>query len=106
MLGKLALLGRPRLLFCAVLLTFICLSIGYNVLQPIWEAPDEPYHYAFIRYIQVHHILPRGQLNLSTKIPEMDPTKEYSQTPLYYLFQAAVLSPVRLPPEADFHANP
>jgi hypothetical protein len=100
------LVKRERVALAAILLSFVVLAASYSVLQPMWEAPDEPYHFGFIRYIQLHHALPRGSASAPAKIDEFDPTKEYSQVPLYYAILGVLLSPVQLPANAWFHANP
>lgn len=89
-----------------VLCSFVVLSLAYNVLQPIWEAPDESAHFGFVRYVQLHHALPRGSPATPAHIDAWNPTSEYSQAPLYYLVLAVALSPVRLLPDAQFHPNP
>ena len=89
-----------------ILLSFVLLSTAYNVLQPMWEAPDEPAHFGFVRYVQIHHALPTGDSNAPARLDAWNPTAEYIQPPLYYLVLATLLKPIRLPPGAQFHQNP
>jgi len=41
-----------------ILLGHLALSLLYNYVTPVFEGPDEPNHYLFIRYLQVEHSLP------------------------------------------------
>jgi len=95
-----------KTVFGLVLLSFVILSAAYNVLQPMWEAPDEPAHFGFVRYVQTHHALPTGDPNALARLDAWNPTAEYIQPPLYYLVLAAALSSIKLPPGAQFHQNP
>ncbi len=48
----------------AVLLVIhILVGLGFNVITPIFEAPDEDGHYLFVRYLQLHRELPVQTLN-------------------------------------------
>ena len=87
-------------------MSYLLFALAYSVFQPIWDVPDEPYHFGVVRYIQLHHDLPVATGSLTSVIDEFDRTKEYSQTPLSYLALAALLRPIRLPADAWFHPNP
>jgi hypothetical protein len=41
-----------------ILLSHAALSLLYNFITPVFEGPDEPNHYLYIRYIQLEHRLP------------------------------------------------
>ena len=41
-----------------ILLAFGILGLGWSVLMPIWEAPDEPQHYGFALHIAREGSLP------------------------------------------------
>jgi hypothetical protein len=63
----------------------IVLGLMYDRATPIFEAPDEGYHFAFVRWIGLGHGLPvqqPGQL--------ADWEQEGSQPPLYYFLAAAL----------------
>ncbi len=66
-----------------VLATFIALGITYSLITPIFEAPDEIYHYFFIKHVADGKGLP---------VQNPDDTglweQEGSQPPLYYLLGA------------------
>ena len=51
---------RDRGILGFILLTYAVLAVTYDVLQPIWEAPDEPDHFELARYVQLNHALPQG----------------------------------------------
>jgi 4-amino-4-deoxy-L-arabinose transferase-like glycosyltransferase len=40
--------------FLLVLLLYLVSAIAYSRATPIWETPDEPSHFAYVRYIQMH----------------------------------------------------
>ena len=54
---------RPGRLWSAwplavILIGHWALSLGFNYVTPVFEGPDEPNHFLFIRYIQIYHQLP------------------------------------------------
>ena len=54
---------RPRRLWSAwplavILIGHWALSLGFNYVTPVFEGPDEPNHFLFIRYLQIYHQLP------------------------------------------------
>ena len=65
-----------RLAISAVLLGFLFLGLYYNVSNPVWEAPDEPAHYAYVLHITSTHTLPIRQDTIGD---------QFHQPPLYYL---------------------
>lgn len=72
---------------CAILFVlgaFIALATAYSVTTPLFEAPDEQWHYAFVQYVAQGHGLPaQTQGN-----PDHLARQEASQPPLYYLLAA------------------
>ena len=44
-------LGLRYLLFWAIWLTYLVAGTLYATLTPPWQAPDEPAHYNYIRYL-------------------------------------------------------
>ncbi len=105
-LGWIAMTAAQKCILGVILLSYFVLSAVYNVGQPMWEAPDEPAHFGFVRYLQVHHALPTGDPNGPAHLDAWNPTAEYLQPPLYYVVLAAILAPIWLPPDAEFHQNP
>lgn len=51
-------LVRERIILGVILVGYLVLATLYAVRVPIWNAPDEPAHYNFIRRIAVDHQLP------------------------------------------------
>jgi hypothetical protein len=64
-----------------LLFTYVILAVGYSLVDPIFEPPDEHLHFAYVRYLVEHRRLPQlveGQLT------------EYHQPPLYYAAAALI----------------
>ncbi|MEE8389606.1 MAG: hypothetical protein V3S14_02270, partial [Anaerolineae bacterium] len=72
---------RAPLLWLSVL--YILVGIGYALVTPLFEKPDEDGHYGYILYLREHHALP--PLIFSEGFPS-----EYKQPPLYYLITGAL----------------
>jgi 4-amino-4-deoxy-L-arabinose transferase-like glycosyltransferase len=68
----------------AILGAFIALALAFSFTTPLFEAPDEQWHYAFVQYVAQGRGLP-----LQTRNPEHLARQEASQPPLYYLLAAA-----------------
>lgn len=68
---------RARLV--ALLAGFLLIGLGYSLVVPPFEAPDELFHYAFARHLAAGHGLP-------VQNPEVEAPweQEGSQAPLYY----------------------
>ncbi|MCL4458385.1 MAG: glycosyltransferase family 39 protein [Chloroflexi bacterium] len=67
-----------------ILVVFVALGLVYNMTVPIWEAPDEPEHFWYIRYLTKERTLP------SSPLPsiQINRREESRQPPLYYLLGA------------------
>lgn len=63
-----------------ILVLYGLLGLGYSVLMPIWEAPDEPYHYDYALHVARHGRAPSRAVN-----------PEALQPPLYYWLAAGPL---------------
>ena len=97
-------LPRPRNLLVAILLLYLALGILFAVYTPAWQAPDEPAHYNYVRYLAeigrfpVLHMgdYPHAYLEKikSRGFPpdlSIDPIRyEYHQPPLYYALAAPI----------------
>ncbi len=68
-----------------VLALFVVLGVLYSTTTPLFEAPDEQWHYAFVQYVATQHALPVQ----TTGTPAHLARQEGSQPPLYYLLAAA-----------------
>jgi hypothetical protein len=49
----------PRRLLFGLLLAFSLLAVIYSLTTPLFEAPDEPLHYAYVRWLAEGHGLPQ-----------------------------------------------
>ncbi len=78
--------NNTRLLLIIILLLYLALAIGYGVVNPLFEAPDEHHHYFTVQYIADNRSLPTiesgGELA----------RQEAAQPPLYYLAAAPLVS--------------
>ncbi len=71
--------------FLAILAEFIALAAAYSFTMPLFEAPDEQWHYAFVQYVALGHGLPVQRLGN----PDHQARQEASQPPLYYMLAAS-----------------
>jgi 4-amino-4-deoxy-L-arabinose transferase-like glycosyltransferase len=86
--------------FPVILLTFLVLALYYNVSTPIFEAPDELQHCAFVAWLADMGTLPQ----INAQNPGLM-AQEGAQAPLYYWLAATLLG--RLPhDQADKLAVP
>ncbi len=68
-----------------VLMLFIALGGLYSVITPLFEAPDEPWHFAYVQHVASGRGLPVQSLDQPAHLAR----QEASQPPLYYLIAAA-----------------
>jgi 4-amino-4-deoxy-L-arabinose transferase-like glycosyltransferase len=73
---------RPIL---AILVIFLALGVAYSVVTPLFESPDEVWHYEYVRWLVEGHGLPTPQ-----EVGTAPWHQEGSQPPLYYLVAALV----------------
>ncbi|MCE5258572.1 MAG: DUF2142 domain-containing protein [Chloroflexi bacterium] len=94
---------RERLVLGIILITYLVLGTLYAVKTPIWQVPDEPAHYNYVRYIVENRSLPelvQGDFPaewlsvlkmFKFEGMSIDRVKyESHQPPLYYLLAAPV----------------
>jgi 4-amino-4-deoxy-L-arabinose transferase-like glycosyltransferase len=94
----------PRLAFVGIVVLYLWLAALYAIRTPRWQAPDEPAHYNYVRFIVEQGALPvlqTGDYNqaylaelTSKKFPPeltIDAVRyEAWQPPLYYLLAAPI----------------
>ncbi|MSQ23162.1 MAG: hypothetical protein EXR58_01210 [Chloroflexi bacterium] len=80
---------------------FLALSGWYSVVVPVWEAPDEPDHVAYINFVAHYWRLPP---TLPTIQPSGNP--ESAQAPLYYFLAALVTGWAQPEGLAEIRLNP
>ena len=82
-----------------VTLSYLVLGFGYMTVTPVWQNPDEPAHYNYIRYLVENRDLPILQLDDYNQVYleevirkgfpagiDISPLRyEFHQPPLYYL---------------------
>ncbi len=72
-----------------ITLIFFCLAVSYNIAIPIFESPDELWHYPFVWH-----------LARARRLPVQNPAdpqlwgQEGSQPPLYYALAALITAPI------------
>ena len=69
---------------------YLAITIGYSVVNPLFEAPDEHHHYFTAEYIAQH-----GQLPVFNR-PDTEEWlgQEAAQPPLYYLLGSLLIRPI------------
>ena len=80
-------LFRRHLPAVVILALFVGLGMTYTLVVPIFEAPDELYHYPFVA-----HIAQGGALPVQRPNQGMMWQQEGSQPPLYYVLAGALTS--------------
>lgn len=75
-----------------LLLAFALLALTHNAFTPVFEAPDEVWHYAYVRWLAEGHGLPAMDDDASGA------NQEVAQPPLYYAVAALLSAPF---PDAD-----
>ena len=76
-----------RWVLAAVILLYLATGVIYSVVTPVFEAPDESYHFFVVQHIVEHRSLPVQRAE--TRGPW---EQEGSQPPLYYLIGALLVS--------------
>jgi len=78
-------LARQHTAIILILIAFLGLGVTYSVVNPLFESPDEVWHYQYVKYLADGHGLPVSDL-----VTEMPWHQEGSQPPLYYLLGAGL----------------
>jgi len=78
---------RPHGPIVVIVVAFLLLGVTYSIVNPLFESPDEVWHYQYVKYLADGHGLPVSDL-----VTEMPWHQEGSQPPLYYLLGATVVS--------------
>src|SRR3974377_348346 len=95
-------LRRPSVLLLLILAVYLVLGVLYAVYTPAWQAPDEPAHYNYVRYLVQNGRFPVLQMGdypndylEQIKLEKFPPNLsiapiryESHQPPLYYLLAA------------------
>ncbi|MBX3055945.1 MAG: hypothetical protein KF770_05675 [Anaerolineae bacterium] len=78
-----------RLPLALILIAYLLVTLVYSVVNPLFEAPDEHWHYFTVQYVKDNRALPFVD-------EPFDPwtAQEAAQPPLYYLLGTAVILPI------------
>ena len=97
--------SSATLILLALLIAFLAIGAAFAISTPQWQAPDEPAHYNYIKFIVEHGALPVLQAGdydqtynedftrtpRDTQIRSIDPLRyENYSPPLYYLLAAPI----------------
>lgn len=73
----------------AILLVYLLFASTYNIMNPLFESPDEVWHYEYVRWLVEGEGLPRPE-----DVGHAPWHQEGSQPPLYYLSAALITLPI------------
>ncbi len=89
--------STENIVLAVIVVTFVALSLVYNVVNPVFEAPDELWHFLNVKHIHDKHAL----IVQSSNALENPARQEGGQPPLYYLASALVTSWIDTGPMED-----
>ena len=78
-----------RFTFCVLLLAFVALALIYSLTVPLFEGPDEIWHYAF-----ANHLASGGGLPVFDVKQPATFLRNGAHPPLYYALIAALIAPI------------
>ena len=85
-----------RIAVGAILVLFVSIGIGYSLIVPPFETPDEVHHYAFARHLSLGNPLPVQTVERSGPWEH-----EGTQPPLYYFLLGRIIAGID---QSDFPA--
>ncbi len=80
---------RSRFSFLLILLGYLFVTLAYGVVNPLFEAPDEHWH-----YFTAHYIADNGRLPVVEEDYDEWLGQEAAQPPLYYALGALLIAPL------------
>lgn len=80
---------RRRLLLLLILTAYSLITLGYSVINPLFEAPDEHFH-----FFTVKSVVDNGRLPVVDEEYDELLGPEAAQPPLYYVLGAALIVPL------------
>ncbi|WP_374687985.1 ArnT family glycosyltransferase [Promineifilum sp.] len=80
---------RRRLLLSLILIGYLVITLAYGAINPLFEAPDEHWH-----FFTAEAIARNGRLPVVEEPPDEWLGQEAAQPPLYYLLGAALIAPI------------
>ena len=87
---------RETRILVLIILLYLALAVTYSVVVPLWEAPDEPSHFLYVRHLAQNGCLPSPtcygeDIAGSFEGDYILSIYEWHHPPLYYLLGALVL---------------
>ena len=79
-----------HVLLACLLIGYVVITAAYSVINPLFEAPDEHYHYFTVQYIADNGTLPVAQTPDTAIFIE----QEAAQPPLYYWLGSWLIRPI------------
>jgi 4-amino-4-deoxy-L-arabinose transferase-like glycosyltransferase len=76
-------------LFWLILALYLLLAVGYGLVNPLFEAPDEHWHYFTAQYVADN-----GRLPTVTDQYDEWLSQQAAQPPLYYLLSSLIVRPI------------
>jgi 4-amino-4-deoxy-L-arabinose transferase-like glycosyltransferase len=93
--------GLTRYWLLIIVAAFVALSVVYSLTVPLFEGPDEIWHYAFANHLASGGGLPVFNVNQPATF-----LRNGAHPPLYYALIAALIAPIdRADFPADYHFN-
>jgi len=80
-------LARDKIIILGIVAAFIALGTWYSFTTPLFESPDEVWHYAYVREIATRHSFPVMRADGAQPWAQ-----EGTQAPLYYLLGAPLIA--------------
>ncbi|MCD4737809.1 MAG: hypothetical protein K8R89_00930, partial [Anaerolineae bacterium] len=78
-------------IYYALLATFLILGTAYSITVPIFETPDELFHYPMVQHLATQHALPVLPTDPEAAVGPWE--QEGGQPPLYYFLTALLTAP-------------
>ena len=78
-----------RWVFYGILAIYLLLAVGYGLINPLFEAPDEHWHYFTAQYVADN-----GRLPYVTPDYDQWLSQQAAQPPLYYLIGSLIIHPI------------
>jgi 4-amino-4-deoxy-L-arabinose transferase-like glycosyltransferase len=90
---------RETRILALITLLYLALAVAYSIVVPLWEAPDEPSHFLYARYLAQNGCLPSPTYYAEDIAPSLErdyilSIYEWHHPPLYYLLGALALRAV------------
>ncbi len=92
---------QERWSLLCLLAGFVLCAVSYSLIVPLWEAPDEPEHFQYVRYL-----VQQGAIPLQLPTIQTDGNNEGKQPPLYYFLALPFVAGLDLHDADRIRLNP